>query len=123
MPSSDLVVSGVRVEQAARLDELLLLMAERLRSDPSYGATKLNRALFFAAPFHNKPRGPAISGAEYERLPRAPAPRSLLAVRQGLVARAEATLEPRGYLGHLQHRLLPLRPPREQDFTETELTM
>ena len=35
-------------EQATRLDELMLLVAERLRSDPSYGATKLNKALFFA---------------------------------------------------------------------------
>jgi hypothetical protein len=116
-------MSALRVEQAARLDELLLLMAERLRSDPSYGATKLNKALFFADHLHYKRYGAAISGAAYERLPRAPAPRGLLAVRQGLIDRGEATLETRGYLGHLQHRLLPLRPPREKDFTETELTM
>lgn len=110
-------------EQAARLDELMLLMAERLRSDPSYGATKLNKALFFADHLHYKRHGAAISGAAYERLPRAPAPRGVLAVRQGLVDRGEATLETRGYLGHLQHRLLPVRPPRQEDFKETELTM
>ncbi|HKN50653.1 MAG TPA: hypothetical protein VJ010_10550, partial [Actinomycetota bacterium] len=34
-----------------RLDELMLLVAEHLRSDPSYGATKLNKALFFADPY------------------------------------------------------------------------
>ena len=110
-------------DPAPRLDELLLLMAERLRSDPSYGATKLNKALFFADHLHYKRHGAAISGAAYERLPRAPAPRGLLAVRQGLVDRGEATLETRGYLGYLQHRLLPVRPPRQEDFKETELTL
>src|SRR5437899_8122940 len=101
----------------------MLLVAEHLRSDPSYGATKLNKALFFADHLHYKRHGAAITGAAYERLPRAPAPRGLLAVRQALVDRSEATLDARGYVGHLQHRLLPLRPPSEKDFTETELTM
>src|SRR5437879_224701 len=100
----------------------MLLMAERLRSDPSDGATKLNKALCFADHLHYKRHGAAISGAVYERLPRAPAPRGLLAVRQGLVDRGEATLETRGYLGHVQHLLLPVRPPGEEHFKETELT-
>src|SRR5437879_8568081 len=99
----------------------MLLMAERLRSDPSYGATKLNKALFFADHLHYKRHGAAISGAAYERLPRAPAPRGLLAVRQGLVDRGEATLETRGYLGHVPHRLLPVRPPGEENTKKNEL--
>ncbi|HKN50654.1 MAG TPA: hypothetical protein VJ010_10555 [Actinomycetota bacterium] len=110
-------------DPAPRLDELMLLVAEHLRSDPSYGATKLNKALFFADHLHYKRHGAAISGAAYERLPRAPAPRGLLAVRQGLVDRGDATLETRGYLGYLQHRLLPVRPARQEDFRETELTL
>ena len=101
----------------------MLLMADRLRSDPSYGATRLNKALFFADHLHYKRHVAAISGAAYERLPRAPAPRDLLAVRQSLVDRGEATLETRGYLGHHQQRLLPLRPPRQEDFEDTELTL
>jgi hypothetical protein len=98
-------------------------MADRLRSDPTYGATKLNKALFFADHLHFKRHGAPISGATYERLPRAPAPRGLLAVRQGLVDRGEATVEIRGYLGHVQERLLPLRVPGQDDFEETELSL
>jgi len=113
----------VSEEQAPRLPELMLLMADRLRSDPTYGATKLNKALFFADHLHYKRHGAPVSGATYERLPRAPAPRGLLAIRQGLVDRGEATVEIRGYLGHVQHRLLPLRAPRQEDFEETELTL
>jgi hypothetical protein len=110
-------------DPAARLPELMLLMAEYLQSDPTYGATKLNKALFFADHLHYKRHGTSISGAIYERLTRAPAPRGLLAVREGLVDRTEATLETRGYLGHLQQRLQPLRPANLEDFTESELTM
>jgi Antitoxin SocA-like, Panacea domain len=110
-------------ERTDRLPELILLMAERLRPDPTYGATKLNKALFFADHLHYKRHDAAISGAAYERLPRAPAPRGLLAVRQDLIDRGEATLETRGYLGHLQRRLLPLRAPRQEDFTESELAL
>ncbi|MCW3041869.1 MAG: hypothetical protein JWL57_27 [Actinobacteria bacterium] len=110
-------------EQGPRLPELMLLMADRLRSDPTYGATKLNKALFFADHLHYKRHGAPVSGATYERLPRTPAPRGLLAIRQGLVDRGEATVEIRGYLGHVQHRLLPLRAPRQEDFEETELTL
>src|SRR5437879_8422257 len=101
----------------------MLLMAEHLRSDPSYGATKLNKALFFADHLHYKRHGAAISGAAYERLPRAPAPRGILAVRQSLVDRGEARLEIRGYLGHLQQQLLPVHPPRQEAFKETERTL
>jgi hypothetical protein len=39
------------------------------------------------------------------------------------VDRGEATVESRGYLGHLQQRLLPLRAPGQEDFEETELTL
>jgi hypothetical protein len=113
----------VSAEEAHRLPELILLMADRLRSDPTYGATKLNKALFFADHLHYKRHGSPISGAVYERLPRAPAPRGLLAVRQGLVDRGEATVETRGYLGHVQQRLLPARAPGQEDFEETELAL
>jgi hypothetical protein len=113
----------VSAQQGPRLPELMLLMADRLRSDPTYGATKLNKALFFADHLHYKRYGASISGAAYERLPRAPAPRGLLMVRQRLVDRGEATVETRGYLGHVQQRLLPLRAPSQEDFDETELTL
>jgi hypothetical protein len=105
------------------LSELMLLMAEQLQDDPTYGATKLNKALFFADHLHYKRHGTSISGATYVRLPRAPAPRDVLEVRQGLVDRAEAAVVNRGYLGHLQQRLEPLRPADRSAFQETELTM
>ena len=57
-----------------RLAELMLLAADRLHTDPSYGATKLNKALFFSDFLHYKRHGDLISAAVYQRLPRAPGP-------------------------------------------------
>jgi len=104
-----------------KLAELMLLAAEGLQTDPTYGATKLNKALFFGDFLHHKRHGRPISGAAYQRLPRAPAPRDLLAVRRGLCDRGEAAVETRAHLGHVQQRLLPLRPPRQEVFEATEV--
>ena len=54
-----------------KLAELMLLAAEGLQTDPTYGATKLNKALFFGDFLHHKRHGRPISGAAYLRLPRA----------------------------------------------------
>ena len=104
-----------------KLAELMLLAADGLHTDPSYGATRLNKALFFSDFLHYKRHGDPISAAVYQRLPRAPAPRELLAVRRGLCDRGEAAVETRAYLGYVQQRLVPLRPPRRKAFEATEV--
>jgi hypothetical protein len=67
--SDDAAAGLPAADPAVRLPELMLLMAEHLQSDPTYGATKLNEALFFADHLHYKRHGASISGATYERLP------------------------------------------------------
>jgi len=106
-----------------KLAELILLTAGHLNRDPTYGSTKLNKALFLAEFLHYKRHGNPISGATYERLPRAPAPRDLQAVRQRLLDDRDAVMETRGYLGHLQHRLLPLREARRGRLRPTEVQL
>ena len=53
-----------------KFTELILLVAERLRSDLSGGATKLNKVLFFAEFIHVRRTGRPISGAEFQKLDR-----------------------------------------------------
>ena len=107
----------------AKLAELMILAAAFLEADPTYGTTKLNKALFFSDHLHYKRYGAPVSGVTYERLPRAPAPREVLAVRQRLIDDQDAALEVRGYLGHLQQRLVPLREPEPGTFSDSELTL
>lgn len=106
-----------------RLCELALLVAELCGDDPTYGATRLNKALFLSDHLHYKRHGAAISGATYERLPRAPAPRGILAALDALVAAGDARIDQRDHLGHVQRRLIPLRPSRRDTFTATELAL
>jgi len=104
-----------------RLADLMLAVAGRLQDDPTYGTTKLNKALFLCDHLHYKRLGSAISGAVYERLPRAPGPRDVLAVWRELVRAGEAAWENRGFLGHVQDRLVPLHDPGS--FSDSETTM
>src|SRR2546425_13196490 len=98
----------------------MLPAADGLPTDPTYGATKPNKALFLSDFLHYKRHGAPISAAVYQRLPRAPAPRELLAVRRGLCDRGEAAVEARAHLGYVQQRLVPLPPPPRGAFEATE---
>jgi uncharacterized phage-associated protein len=92
--------------------ELLLYVADKLRDARPAGATKLNKVLFFAEFAHMRRYGQPISGAEYQKLERGPAPRRLVPVRQQLVETGQARIEEGYYLGYRQHRLIPASPVR-----------
>jgi len=96
-----------------KLAELMLYVAERLRDDPAGGATKLNKVLFFAEFAHMRAHGRPITGVDYQRLERGPAPRRLLPVRDRLISTGAAEVTQETYLGLVQHRLVALRVPDE----------
>jgi hypothetical protein len=104
-----------------KLAELLLYVAKRLEGDPAGGATKLNKALFFAEFAHVRSHGRPITGAEYQKLDYGPAPRRLLPVRDALISSGAATLKEDVYLGYSQKRLVPLREPDLALFSADEL--
>ena len=106
-----------------RLCELALLVAELCVDDPTYGATRLNKALFLSDHLHYKRHAAAISGAAYQRLPRAPAPRGILEALGSLLDAGAARIEQRDHLGHVQRRLIPARPARRDRFSATELAL
>jgi hypothetical protein len=101
--------------------ELVLYVADQLADDPAGGATKLNKALFFSEFAHVRAYGQPITGAEYQKLQRGPAPRRLLPVRTALIERGEAELEEVVYLGCVQKRLVPRRAPDLTIFSGDEL--
>ena len=105
----------------AKFTELVLYVADRLKDDPTGGAVKLNKALFFAEFAHVRATGRPITGAEYQKLPHGPAPRFLLPVRDQLIRDGRAQLVRESYLGYEQKRLTALRPPNLSLFTREEL--
>jgi hypothetical protein len=104
-----------------KFTEMVLLVADRLRDDRAGGATKLNKVLYFADFAHVRRFGRPITGAEYQKLPQGPAPRRLRPVRARLVRHGDAEIVTEDFLGYEMHRLLPLRPIRQEVFSPDEL--
>ena len=95
----------------AKFREMILLIARRSDGDPSYGATKLNKLLFFADFSAYRLFGRSMSGARYQKLDRGPAPRELISVRERMVKDGLVVELTRDYFGNLQKRLTPIDEP------------
>ena len=104
-----------------KFTEMLLYVADRLRSDRSGGATKLNKVVFFADFAHVRRTGSPISGAQYQKLPWGPAPRRLVPVRDQLIAAGDAHLEHAEFLGRTLQRVVPDRAADVSVFSDEEL--
>ncbi len=114
--------SSVDIEyDEPKFTEMLLYIAGRLRDDRAGGATKLNKALYFADFAHVRRHGRPITGAVYQKLERGPAPRRLVPVRATLVRDGDAQMLVEDFLGYEQHRLVPLREPDLSMFSTDEL--
>lgn len=107
----------------ARFRELVLYIAERMEGDPSFGAVKLNKVLYFSDFLHFRQSGRPLTGVEYTKLPYGPAPRRLLPLQQELIRGEEAKLIERDYLGYCQKRLVALRDADRSVFEPSELKL
>lgn len=105
----------------AKLAELILYVADKVKEDPSVGATKINKILYFAEFASVRATGAPITGVPYQKLPRGPAPRRLRPIRDHLIADRAAELRVEEYFGRDLHRLVPLRKPDLSLFTDNEL--
>jgi hypothetical protein len=115
-------MTGMKVDyNEAKLTELVVLVADRLRVDRAGVATKLNKVLFFADFAHVRRTGAPITGADYQKLRHGPAPRRLKPVRDALVAAGGVRIEREEFLGYEIHRVVPLRPADLSVFTAEEL--
>jgi Protein of unknown function (DUF4065) len=101
----------------------MLYVAAKCASDSTFGATKLNKILFYSDFIAFANLGEAITGATYQKLPRGPAPKQLLPVLKELEREGEAAIARRSHLGFTQKRLVPLRDPDVSLFSAPELKL
>lgn len=106
---------------SVKLGELMLYIADRSTDDPSFGATKLNKVLFFSDFLAYANLGASITGAEYQKLKHGPAPRQLLPIQRELVAAGAASISPQARSSFVQKRLVALRAPDLSRFTAEEI--
>lgn len=69
-----------------RFRELIVYIASKSIDDPSFGATKLNKILYYSDFKAFERFGVPLTGAPYFRLKNGPAPRIMIPVRDELVA-------------------------------------
>jgi len=118
-----LPVPEIRAEER-KLAELVLYISQKCANDPCFGATKLNKILYFSDFLAYGNWGASITGSEYQNLPNGPAPRRLLPVREALVAHKELVVQAVQLMsGNVQHRTVNLREPDLTVFSGAEIAL
>ena len=116
-------VSGGRDRDDKRLAELILYISRKSEGNQRFGATKLNKLLFYSDFSAYAQLGKSITGHEYQRLKRGPAPKHLLPVRDQLVKEKRLTVIPRDYHGQTQDLTIALDAPDLSMFAGDEIAL
>lgn len=109
-------------QDEGKLAELILYISQKCADDPCFGATKLNKILYFADFLHYGNYGRPITGVEYQKLPYGPAPRRLVPVRDRLISNGELGIQPAVLRnGGIQKKPVNLREPNLSIFSGSEI--
>jgi hypothetical protein len=103
--------------------ELILLVAQASEGDTPFGATKLNKLLFyidFAAFLRS---GNAVTWQPYQRLPNGPAPRRLLYIVKKMEANHDCSTAKSKRYGKTTIKLVALRDPELSGFAPEEVQL
>ncbi len=101
--------------------ELIIFIAAKSAGDRRFGATKLNKLLFYIDFLAYLRLGNSISEQRYQKLENGPAPRGLVPARTKMLASGEIALQKENYYGRDQHRIVALREPDLSLFTGPEV--
>jgi len=107
-----------------RFRELLLYVCEKCATDPKFGATKLNKILYFSDFLAFARFGEPITGFEYQRERNGPVPKRLLPVRAEMVKAGDLAVQPIKLAnGRVQQRSVNLREPKLDSFTPKQIAL
>jgi len=106
-----------------RLRELILYISQKCADDPTFGATKLNKILFYSDFYSYFRFGQPVAGLEYQRLPNGPAPKQLVPVRQEMIADGDVAIQKITFKNKQQHRCIPLRDPDLSKFSGRDIAL
>lgn len=93
----------------SRLKEMILYIADKCAEDPTFGAVKLNKILFYADFRSFERYGEPVTGETYQRLPMGPAPVALKIVEREMQEAGDAIVRDNPYGGKVQKRTHALR--------------
>lgn len=90
-----------------KFKELVLYVASKTHKDPTIGAIKLNKILYYSDFIAYKRLGRPITGAAYQKLAEGPAPRRMVPIRRMMVDSGRIRLEERPYFNGMIQRIVP----------------
>jgi hypothetical protein len=103
--------------------ELILYVARKSESDPGFGATKLNKILFFCDFLAYRAFGESITGHRYQKLEHGPAPRALKPILKKMEKAGECVFVERDHFGYPQTRIVARREPDFSLFSAKEIDL
>lgn len=103
--------------------ELILYVARTSEQDEHFGATKLNKILFYADFWAYRKLGHSITGQQYQKLGKGPAPRRLLPIVRKMEENGDCVVAEREYFGRTQKVLLARREPALDLFSGAEIAI
>jgi hypothetical protein len=103
--------------------QLVLYIAAASEDDPRFGATKLNKVLYFSDFEAFGLFGTPITGATYQKLDHGPAPREILPVLREMEAEGSIRREEHRYFHLLQKRVVPEERPDTTVFGAHEIEL
>jgi hypothetical protein len=106
-----------------KLAELILYISKMSQDDPRFGATKLNKILFFSDFSQYRKRRKSITDDTYQRLENGPAPKHLVPVRDRLIAKKSLAIQNVSYYGKKQARPVALRDADLSLFKAEEIAL
>ena len=111
-------------ESRERLRELILYVAGRSKDAPKFGATKLNKLLYYADFVSFAKYGRPLTNAQYRKLPYGPVPTSVDLLKAQLQEARDIAVVYEGLAPYTQQRVIPLREARlNEHFTPSEIAL
>ena len=107
-----------------KLGELIIYIADECSNQRFFGATKLNKILFFADFLSYQQFGSSITESEYMKLPKGPVPRVLVRVRNALIAAGDIAVREETVIGgKTQKRIVHLRNANLELFSAQQIKL
>ncbi len=111
-------------EDDSRFKELVLEIREKCALDPKFGATKVNKVLCFSDFLAYAESYKPITGMEYQKLPKGPAPRRLKPIRDEMIKAGELVVQHvKLASGRVQDRPIHLRSAKLEMFTSSQIAL
>jgi hypothetical protein len=107
--------------RAHRFIELILYIAERCKSDPTFSAVKLNKILFYSDFEAFAYIGAPITGVAYQKLRQGPAAKAMERVLEEMEHEGLIRVEKQKVHGFDRERVVPIRPPAPNTFSTEQI--